>query len=66
MEAKRKYKKTKIMIFEKGRHTKHDFILDNTILEIVDNFKYLEIQLYKNGNWFRTQKLSCPFKKGYA
>lgn len=48
--------KTKAMIFEKGRHTHHDLYIYNTPIEIVDYFKYLGITLYKNGNWFRTQK----------
>ena len=49
-------KKTKIMIFEKGRHTRYNFSLNNTILDIVDSFKYLGVNLYKNGDWNRTQK----------
>ena len=48
--------KTKIMIFEKGRSTRHNFILCNTELEIVDSFKYLGTHLFKNGSWYRTQK----------
>lgn len=42
-------KKTKTMIFEKGRHTTHNFIYNNTILEVLDSFKYLGIHLFKNG-----------------
>lgn len=48
--------KTKAMIFEKGRHTKYDFYLNNKKLELVTSFKYLGIHFFKNGNWFRTQK----------
>ena len=48
--------KTKVMIFERGRHTRHDFILNNTIIEVVESFKYLGIHFFKNGNWNRTQK----------
>ena len=48
--------KTKAMIFEKGRRTHHDFYIYNTVLELVDSFKYLGITLFKNGNWYRTQK----------
>ena len=48
--------KTKIMIFEKGRKTSIDVIYDNTLLEVVDSFKYLGTMFYKNGNWNRTQK----------
>ena len=48
--------KTKAMIFEKGRRTYYDFFIYNTKLELVDNFKYLGITLFKNGNWYRSQK----------
>lgn len=48
--------KTKAMIFEKGRRTHFDFIIYNTKIEIVDQFKYLGVTLFKNGNWYRTQK----------
>ena len=44
------------MIFEKGRHTRHDFYIYDTPIEVVDSFKYLDITLLKNGNWYRTQK----------
>ena len=44
------------MIFDKGRHTNHDFYLNNVKLEIVSSFKYLGIHFFKNGNLFRTQK----------
>ena len=49
-------RKTKAMIFEKGRHTHFDFYLDNVKLELVDSFKYLGIHFFKNGNWNRTQQ----------
>ena len=48
--------KTKIMIFEKGRHTTYNFHINNQLIEIVSSFKYLGVYLYKNGNWYRTQK----------
>ena len=48
--------KTKVMIFEKGRHTTYGFYLNNKKLELVTSFKYLGIHFFKNGNWFRTQK----------
>ena len=51
--------KTKVMIFEKGRNTSHDFYLNNVKLEIVSSFKYLGIHFFKNGNLFRTQKKNC-------
>ena len=49
-------RKTKAMIFEKGRHTHFDFYLDNVKLEMVTSFKYLGIHFFKNGNWYRTQQ----------
>jgi hypothetical protein len=48
--------KTKVVIFEKGRHTYHNFYLNNEILENVNSFKYLGVELYKNGQWHRTQQ----------
>ena len=48
--------KTKIMIFENGRHTNYDFFIYNSRIEIVNAFKYLGVYFYKNGNWNRTQK----------
>ena len=43
------------MIFEAGRPTHYDFYIYNKRIEIVESFKYLGIQLFKNGNWNRTQ-----------
>ena len=49
--------KTKIMIFEKRCKTSIDLFYDDTLLEVVDNFKYLGTMFYKKyGNWNRTQK----------
>ena len=48
--------KTKAMIFEKGRRSHHDFYIYNTAIELVDSFKYLGITLFKNSNWYRSQK----------
>ncbi|XP_060583529.1 uncharacterized protein LOC132739756 [Ruditapes philippinarum] len=48
--------KTKIMIFEKGRHTSYNFVYNDIVLENVNFFKYLGINLFKNGHWNRTQK----------
>ena len=48
--------KTKSMIFERGRHTNYTFYLNNIALETVNSFKYLGLNLYKNGCWNRTQK----------
>ena len=48
--------KTKIMVFEKGRPTHPKLYLNNVELEVVASFKYLGVELYKNGNWNRTQK----------
>lgn len=49
--------KTKVMIFEKGRASRHRFKIYNTEIETVSSFKYLGIHLFKNGHWKRTQKL---------
>ena len=35
------------MIFEKGRHTHYDFYICNTLIDIVDSFKYLGMTLFK-------------------
>jgi hypothetical protein len=43
------------MIFERGRHTQHNFILCEHQLEVVKSFKYLGTHLFKNGSWYRTQ-----------
>ena len=48
--------KTKIMVFERGRHTHPKISLNGTELEVVSSFKYLGVELFKNGNWSRTQK----------
>ena len=49
-------KKTKAMVFEKGRHTSYDFYINNTKLDLVSSFKYLGMHFLKNGNWYRAQK----------
>ena len=38
--------KTKLMIFEDGRHTTRAFLLTNTVREIVKTFKYLGLCLF--------------------
>jgi hypothetical protein len=48
--------KTKILIFEKGRHTHYNFTLCGKDLDNTDSFKYLGTHIYKNGSWCRTQK----------
>jgi len=48
--------KTKVMIFEKGRPARHDFYIYNTAIEAVNAFKYLGINFFKNGSWYRSQK----------
>ena len=49
-------KKSKIIIFEKSRSTKCDFVYNGITLDIVESFKYLGINLFKNGNWLRSKK----------
>jgi len=48
--------KTKIIIFEKGRHTRHAFNINNIPLQIVNSIKYLGVYFFKNNNWYMTQK----------
>ena len=38
---------TKVMLFEKGRPSRHDFYIYNTAIEVVNSFKYLGINLFK-------------------
>ena len=40
-------KKTKAMIFEKGRHSHFDFYINNTKPELVTSFKYLGIHFFQ-------------------
>ena len=47
---------TKIMVFEKGRHSYPKIYLKGLELEVVTSFRYLGVELFKNGNWARTQK----------
>jgi hypothetical protein len=48
--------KTKVVIFEKGRYTRHNFFINDTPIEIVNSFKYLGTHFFKNNSWFMTQK----------
>ena len=48
--------KTKVMFFEKDRHTYHDFYIYDMKTEIVEFFKYLGVFFFKNSKWSRTQK----------
>ena len=48
-------KKTKAMIFGKGRHTNFDFYINNTKLETVTLNTWVYI-FFKNESWHRTQK----------
>ena len=32
------------------------FFIYNTAIAVVDSFNYLGITLFKNGNWYRSQK----------
>ena len=42
-------KKTKIMIFENGRHTTYNFIYGNVVLDIVTSFECLGMYVFTNG-----------------
>ena len=56
MGTKINVKKTKAMVFEKGRYTSYDFYINNTKLDLVSSFKYLGMHFFKNGNWYRAEK----------
>ena len=56
-----KKKKTKIMIFEKGKTASKRFYYDSYELELVELFKYLGVIFYKNGNFYRTQKCIAEY-----
>ena len=49
--------KTKTIIFEKGRKSNVAICYHDTLLETVENFKYLGVIFYRNGSWNRTQKM---------
>ena len=49
-------RKTKIIVFERGRHTHPKIYLNGIELEVVTSFRYLGMELFKNGNWSRIQK----------
>ena len=46
---------TKVMVFENGRHTHHEFYIYEKKIEIVEYFKYLGVYLYNNGKLNRSQ-----------
>lgn len=48
--------KTKAMVFENGRSTFAYFYIYGQKIELVNSFKYLGVNFFKNGNWARTQK----------
>ena len=43
--------KTKVMRFEKGRKTDVNLYYNDSLLEVVDNFKYLGAMFCTNGSW---------------
>ena len=47
---------TKVIIFEKERKPDVNLYYNDSLLEVVDNFKYLGVVFYRNGSWNRTQK----------
>ena len=40
-----------VMIFKKGRKTDVNLYYNDSLLELVDNFKYLGVMFYRNGSW---------------
>ena len=53
--------KTKVMIFEKVRQTIADIYFDDEKLELIEAFKYLGLTFFKNGKWFRSQKIISQY-----
>ena len=49
------------MIFEKGRNTFVDIYFDGTKLELVASFKYIGLTFFKNGKWYRSQKIISQY-----
>ena len=47
---------TKKIVFEKHGNTHFNFMYENKIPDIVNNFRYLGVRLFKNGKWFQTHK----------
>lgn len=50
------YDKTKILIFSKGKEAKYTFTLQDTPIEVVNEFKYLGLLLCKNNSFVPTIK----------
>ena len=48
--------KTKIMVFENGKHSHLRIYLNGVELEVVNSFRYLGVELFINGNWSWAQK----------
>ena len=48
--------KSKIVIFSRKRHLNFEFKLDNELLEIVTDYKYLGILFSKNNSFYKTKK----------
>ena len=48
--------KTKVMVVEKGRKIDDNLYYNDSLLEVVDNFKFLGVMLYRNDSWNRKQK----------
>jgi hypothetical protein len=49
--------KSKTVVFSKGRQQNYAIILNNEILEVVTEYKYLEVLFCKSGSY--TLKLKC-------
>ena len=41
---------------KKGRKTDVNLYYNDSLLEVVDNFKYLGAMFYRNGSWTKTQE----------
>ena len=52
---------TRRSLFERGRNTFVDIYFDGTKLELVASFKYLGLTFFKNGKWYRSQKIITQY-----
>ena len=48
--------KSKVVVFSKGRSGNYSFRLNNDILEVVGEFKYLGVLLSRSGSFYATKK----------
>ena len=50
-------KKSKVVIFAKGRQAHYSFVLDDQTLDIENEYKYLGVLFSRSGSFFAAKKL---------